>query len=237
MSSEGGTWRDVAGAALRIGAAPDAGQVALVSGGDEGVGSQLVRWLSALGMRVVLGCRSVEHGRLMIDRFGPLADRVVVRRLDVTDANSVERLVAWVTGQLGRCDVLVCNLTLRLDESHGRIDLEAVRDELWTQVRGIRQLAHAVAPMMRACGYGRVVTVRAGDFVPVGSDVAAHRMTRSAIDALTRSLPEELGCAGILANAYCPQRDDIGGATPSAVETPLWLATLPDDGPTGHVYG
>jgi len=233
--------RDADGTRPRARAVPEDGRVAVVSGGDEGVGPQVVRRLAALGLRVVLGCRSVERGRLVIDDLGELADRVAVRQLDVTDPDSGARLAAWVSHRLGRCDVLVSNLALRLHERSGtqQVDLGTVRHELWSNLDGTRQLARRLAPLMRACGYGRVVTVLAGDVLPVGPILTAHRMSRSALHALTTVLPEDLGDDSILANAYCRPLADADAATApgTAVDTAVWLATLPDDGPTGRPYG
>ncbi|MEV4706182.1 SDR family NAD(P)-dependent oxidoreductase [Actinoplanes sp. NPDC049316] len=222
---------------MSAGALPESGRVALVSGADVGVGAQLVRRLSALGMRVVAGCRSVERGRRVVDGFGDLADRVAVRRLEVTDAGDVAQLTAWVAARLGRCDVLLCHLTARYADP-AAVPRAAVRDELTANLRGIRRLAHGVAPLMRTAGYGRVVTVSTGDFGSPGFTAAGSGLTRSGVDALTTVLSEDLGSGGILVNSICPGPDAGGSGVPSSpVDTAVWLATLPGDGPTGLLCG
>jgi NAD(P)-dependent dehydrogenase (short-subunit alcohol dehydrogenase family) len=216
---------------------PDQGRVALVSGGDEGLGPEIVRRLSALGMRVVLGCRSVERGRLLIDDLGELADQVAVRPLDVTEVRSVEGLASWVTGRLGRCDVLVSNVVLRSDEgrqSNG--SLEEARAELSANIDGMRRLTHVLAPMMRATGYGRVVVIVSDDPITATVETTMHRTACRAVTALITELAEDLVGGGILANAYCRSPESGVGAPGSAAETPVWLATLPADGPTGRLY-
>src|SRR5690349_15468453 len=74
---------------------PAAGRVALVSGGNRGLGLEIVRMLAQDGMRVVLASRSVEQGQAAVELLGYLADRVAVRHLDVTDADSTARLASW----------------------------------------------------------------------------------------------------------------------------------------------
>lgn len=212
MSSESGTLPDPGSTLSRSRDAPADGRVAVVSGGDQGIGPLVVRRLAAHGLRVVLGCRSAERGRLVIDDLGPLADRVAVRRLDVTDPDSEAALAEWVAHRLGRCDVLVSCLA------------PAAPDRLWPDLRGTRRFARRVAPMMRACGYGRIVTVVAGDVPPGGPD------------PLTTVLPGEPGDHGILTNAYCRPPANAAEAR-AAADTAVWLATLPDDGPTGRLYG
>jgi NAD(P)-dependent dehydrogenase (short-subunit alcohol dehydrogenase family) len=237
VSAQGGSGPDASGAPRRLGSVPDHGRIALVSRGDEGVGPHVVQRLAALGMRVVLACRSVDRGRLVIDGLGELADRVAVRQLHTNDPSSVERLTSWVADRLGRCDVLIDNLVLGPADGPGArgLDLERVRRELWTDLRGTWRLAHAVSPMMRATGYGRVTTMVAGDPAPSAAARIAHRMTCETVDSFIGLLSEELAGDGILVNAYCRRPGDTG--TPDAtVEVPLWLATLPDHGPTGRLF-
>lgn len=237
MSAQGGCVCDTRGGPRRVDPVPDEGRVALVSGGEEGLGPHIVRRLSALGMRVVLGCRSVERGRLVIDDLDELADRVAVRQLDVVDAASVERLASWIAGRLGRCDALVCNLVLGPDGDPDGFDLENARRELWTSLQGTWHLVQAMAPMMRATGYGRVVAMIDDDRAPAPVALTRHRMTRSAVNSLITLMAEEFADDNILANAYCRQLETSGHPLAGAVDTPVWLATLPDDGPTGSLYG
>ncbi|MEV4534032.1 SDR family NAD(P)-dependent oxidoreductase [Asanoa sp. NPDC049518] len=208
---------------------PAAGRVALVSGGDSGVGPQLVRRLAELGMRVVLGSRSAEHGRRALDALGDLADRVAVRQLDVRDPDSVRRVAAWLRERLGGCDVLVNDATHRLPGDRGAAgaDLDVVRRTLDANLLGPWRLTQAVAPMMRAQGYGRVVTVCADHY-----GQAAYRVSHSAVQTLTTELSAELEGVGVLVNACCVRQVPV----PRGARTPLWLATLPDDGPTGQLY-
>jgi NAD(P)-dependent dehydrogenase (short-subunit alcohol dehydrogenase family) len=209
---------------------PVAERVALVSDGDRGLGPHLVRRLAELGMRVVLASRSAEQGRQVLDGLGPLADRVAVRELDVLDAGSVERLTAWLRGRLGRCDVFVNNATHRLPDDRDATDLDVVRRMLEANVVGTWRLIRAVAPIMRARRYGRVVTVSAGH----GS--AACGVINAALRSLTSELAEELAGRGILINACCVRHSVGRRSTPASTQMPLWLATLPDNGPTGRLY-
>jgi len=233
VSPHRGSEGDASGVPPRIDPVLDDSPVAVVSGGDQGLGPEVVRRLSALGMRVVLGCRSVERGRLLIDDLGELADHVAVRPLDVTDAGSVDGLASWVAGRLGRCDVLVSNLVLGFSEDpEAPGSTENARTEFLTNLRGTRRLAHAVAPMMRAIGHGRVVVMVAGDPAAAAMAQTTEWMANCEVNSLITDLAKELVGGGILANAYCCQL----GAPGAAVETPVWLATLSDDGPTGHLY-
>lgn len=227
---------------------PAGGRVALVSGGNRGLGLQIVRMLAEQGMRVVLASRSVIRGRHAIDLLGDLADRVAVRQLDVTDPASVERLASWLRRTLGRCDVLVNNAAVLLDDdgdAAATVDLDAVSRTLETNLLGTWRLAQAVVPLMRARRRGRIVNVSSSlaSLATMRRGLPAYRVSKCAVNALTRVLADELWEYGILVNACCPEPvrfdswDGDGAAQLSAsADTPVWLANLPDGGPTGGLY-
>jgi len=198
-------------------------------------------------MRVVMAARSLDHGRAALDLLGDLADRVAVRQLDVTDSGSVARLASWTDRQLGRCDVLMNNAAVLIDDERGSpdVDLDVVRRTLETNLLGTWRLTQAIAPLMRRHHYGRIVNVSSalGSLSAMGPGLPAYRISQAAINALTRMLAHDLADDGILVNACCPgaPRVSIAGSRdavefmPSA-DTAVWLATLQGDGPTGGFF-
>lgn len=218
-------------------------RVAVVTGGNRGLGLEVVRRLAGLGMRVVLACRDANHGRAAIERLGALADRVAVRQLDVGDEDSIAGLETWLDRRLGRCDVLVNNASVLLDAdvAAAHVDLDQIRRTFDTNLFGMWRLIQAVTPLMRARGYGRIVNISCGlAFLP--GDAPAYRVSKSAVNALTRVFADDLAADGILVNACCPvvSADRPNGRGPvdraMSADTPVWLATLPADGPTGDFW-
>ncbi len=206
-------------------------RVALVNGGSRGLGLQVVRSLAACGMRVVLGSRSVERGRVAVAQLGDLADQVAARQLDSTDPASVAHLALWLDRALGRCDVLVNNAggPLLADGAAADTDLDLAGRALARRVLGTWRVSQAIVPLMLLGGYGRIVNIAGppGGFPLVGRQLAVTRVIGAAIGGLTRTLAGELVGRGVLVNAC--------GLDPDP-DTPVWLATLPDDGPTGGFY-
>jgi NAD(P)-dependent dehydrogenase (short-subunit alcohol dehydrogenase family) len=235
------------GAPQGLGSAAIEDRVAVVTGGNRGLGLALVRALAQRRTRVVMATRSLDRGWAALDLLGDLADRVAVRQLDVTDQSSVTRLTSWVESQLGRCDVLVNNAAVLIDDERGSldVDLNIVRRTLETNLLGTWRITQAVAPLMRRHHYGRIVNISSslGRLSSMGIGLPAYRVSQTSISALTRMLACDLAGDGILVNVCCPGLPDvsIGGAcsavefTPSA-DTAMWLTTLPDDGPTGLFF-
>src|SRR5918997_6428355 len=107
-------------------------RVALVSGGNRGIGLEVCRQLPERGITVIMGSRDGEQGRVAA---AGLSGGMVVRQLDVADPESVERLSRSIEEEFGRLDVLVNNAGITNDEGQRGVDadLERVREALETK--------------------------------------------------------------------------------------------------------
>lgn len=225
------------------GTGPAEGRVALVSGGNRGLGLDVVRKLAERRMRVVLASRSRDGGRAAVELLDDLADRVAVRQVDITDPGSVGQLVSWLDRRLGRCDVLVNNAGVLFDGEGGSVgvDLDVVRRTLETNLLGTWRITQAVVPLMRAGSYGRIVNVSSCS-LRHAPRLPAFQVSKGAVNLLTRMLADELAHTDILVNACCPESCCAGidgtdrPESGTAADTALWLATLPAGGPTGGFY-
>ena len=220
------------------------GRVALVSGGNRGIGLEIVRQLAERGLTVVLGSRDGEQGRAAA---AGLSGGVVVRQLDVADPESVDRLSRSVEEEFGRLDILVNNAGITNDEGQRGVDadLERVREALETNLLGAWRLCEAAIPFMQRIGYGRIVNISTGmaALEDMGGGSPGYRVSKTGLNALTRILASELRGSGILVNSVCPgwvQTDMGGSRAPRPVEEgaegAVWAATLPNNGPTGGFF-
>jgi NAD(P)-dependent dehydrogenase (short-subunit alcohol dehydrogenase family) len=223
------------------------GRVALVTGANRGIGLEIVRQLAAGGLDVILGSRDEGRGR---DAAGLLAREgleVHVRAVDVADDGSVERVRSSVLGEFGRLDVLVNNAGIAIDQGGSAIDvdLDLVRQTLETNTFGAWRMCRAFVPSMRERRYGRVVNVSSGmgSLADMGGGWPGYRLSKTALNAVTRMVAAGLRDDNVLVNSACPGwvKTEMGGpgahrSLSEGADTPVWLATLPDGGPTGGFF-
>jgi NAD(P)-dependent dehydrogenase (short-subunit alcohol dehydrogenase family) len=226
-------------------------RTALVSGANRGIGFEIVRQLARLGVLAVIGARDPKDGMAAAEKLKPEGLDIPVVALDVDQDGSAAQAVAEVKRIYGRLDVLVNNAAILIDEPGGfkaslfDLKAETLRRTMETNLLGPMRLIQAAAPLMREQMYGRIVNISsgAGQLADMGGGYPAYRMSKTALNALTRIAAAELGGGNIKVNSMCPGwvRTDMGGANATrspeeGADTAVWLATLPDDGPTGGFF-
>jgi NAD(P)-dependent dehydrogenase (short-subunit alcohol dehydrogenase family) len=223
-------------------------RVALVTGANRGLGLETSRQLLAKGLTVVMAGR--DEAALARARAGLGKDeqsRAVIVRMDVTDSRSIVEAHRTVRERVGPVDVLVNNAAVLLSESDEVLSIptDAYHRTFDTNVFGVIDVSRVFVPDMVQRRYGRIVNVSsgAGQLARMSTYAPAYSMSKTALNAFTRILGATYQGMGVLVNAVDPGwvRTDMGG--PSAprsaqqgADTIVWLATLPDDGPSGGFF-
>lgn len=207
---------------------------ALVTGGNRGIGRAIAQGLVARGFRVVIGVRDLEAGRIAAEEIGAQPVRLDVARIDGLAA-SVDKI--------GGVDVLVNNAGVLID-TNMLDDPGGFHMSLDVMFRGPFELIRAVVPHMRDQGWGRIVNVSSswGSFGEGLEGPGGYGVAKAALNALTKALPRDLP-EGVKINAVDPGwvRTRMGGpqaqrSPEQGAETAIWLADLPEDGPTGRFF-
>lgn len=223
-------------------------RVALVTGANRGLGLETSRQLLAKGFNVVMTGRdeaALEHARAKLRRDEQ--SRAVIVGMDVADSRSIDAAHRIVRDRVDAIDVLVNNAAILLSESDEVLSIptDAYRRTFDTNVFGAVDVCRAFVPEMAKRRYGRVVNVSsgAGQLARMSAYAPAYSMSKTALNAFTRILGATYKGMGVLVNAVDPGwvRTDMGGrSAPRSVEqgadTIVWLATLPDDGPSGGFF-
>ena len=223
-------------------------RVGVVTGASRGIGLEISRQLAQSGVNVVLTARDAQRGKKAAATLQRLGLNVLFHPLDVTDPQQIRALADYLSQTHRRCDVLVNNAGILIDQRGAGVlalQMDTLRATLETNFYAPLQISQALVPLMRRHGYGRVVNVSSGlaQLQGMGDGTPAYRASKAALNALTLMLAAATKGSGILVNAMCPGwvRTDMGGvnATRSVeqgAETAVWLATLPDDGPSGGFF-
>jgi NAD(P)-dependent dehydrogenase (short-subunit alcohol dehydrogenase family) len=227
--------------------------VALVTGANRGIGLAVCRRLAKAGYQTILTARDGGKAGAAARALAADGCDVSTAILDVTSERSIRAAGLDIIERFGHVDVLVNNAGILVA---GDIDVEGdagvlqtstddLRRTFDTNVFGAAAVSRAFIPGMIEHRYGRVVNVSstAGQLATMGTYAPAYSMSKAALNALTRQLAAATKGTGVLVNSACPGwvRTDMGGpnaprSVDQGADTIVWLATLPDDGPTGGFF-
>ena len=198
-------------------------------------------------MTVVMAGRdavALERARHMLEGA---QTRTVVVPMDVTNPTSIAAAERVVTDRVGGVDVLVNNAAVLLAENDEIVAIPPsdYRDTFDTNVFGAIEVCRTFVPEMARRRYGRVVNVSsgAGQLTSMSTYAPAYSMSKAALNAFTRILASTLSRRRRACERRHPRLGPhrygrlVGPAlTPGGADTIVWLATLPDDGPTGGFF-
>jgi NAD(P)-dependent dehydrogenase (short-subunit alcohol dehydrogenase family) len=225
----------------------DSQRTALVTGGNRGIGLAICDGLADRGLNVVMGSRNEDRGEGAAASIRGRSGSVRVEQLDVIETASIEACKERLDADGVTVDVLVNNAGVYPEADALETTVDQL-DQAWTvNTRGPWLLVNEFVPDMIERGYGRVVNVSSGSgSFGEGLDHghAAYAASKAALNVLTRTLDDAVPLAvDVKVNSMGPGwvHTRMGGeAAPRTPEegadTALWLATLPEDGPSGGFF-
>jgi NAD(P)-dependent dehydrogenase (short-subunit alcohol dehydrogenase family) len=214
-------------------------RTALVTGANRGIGYEICRQLAELGLNVVLTARDAQAAERAAGELGARPEQ-----LDVTDSESVSECEQRLRNDSVDVDVLVNNAGLYTTTPLLSVDEGDLMEALQVNFIGAWRASRAWVPGMRKRGYGRVVNVGTGYGHTAAEPprAGAYGLAKASLSMLTRMIAAEAGPA-VKVNSMSPGwvATRMGGSgAPTSVEegadTAVWLATLPDDGPTDGFF-
>ena len=184
-----------------------ADRVVIVTGAGQGIGREYARQFAAAGAIPVIADRNEEAAGNVVAEIEEAGGSALAVPTDVGDAESVQALADTVLERHGRIDALVNNAaiftTLRM-RAFDEIPLDEWERVMRVNATGPFLTARAVAPAMRAAGWGRIVNV-SSDSTVIGSPNYLHYVSsKSALLGMSRAMATELGEFGITVNTVFP---------------------------------
>jgi NAD(P)-dependent dehydrogenase (short-subunit alcohol dehydrogenase family) len=223
-------------------------RIAIVTGGNRGIGHEIARQLVKNDIYVVVGARDAAKCEQAVASLKKEGGNVSGFPLDVNDTHSVRRFVELVEKQHGSPSILVNNAGVYPESTLAKVvdtPTSIWRETLETNLFGAVRMCREIVPLMTKLRFGRIVNISSGlgQLQHMGEGSPAYRVSKTALNALTRTLAAEVAGTGILVNSMSPGwvRTDMGGdEAPRSVEegadTAVWLCLLPSNGPTGQFF-
>jgi NAD(P)-dependent dehydrogenase (short-subunit alcohol dehydrogenase family) len=239
-------------------------RIALVTGGNRGLGLQTARELVTQDIHVILGCRDYKKGETVAQEFRDQGYQVEAFELDVANQRTHEAAYNFLEKEYGRLDILVNNAAIWKESTTSSSPLpdtnrtstlssEILRKTFDTNFFGTVALTQKLVPLVRKSAAGRIVNVSSiMGSLTLHSDprspiypykVFAYDTSKTALNSFTIHLAHELRDTRIKVNSAHPGwvRTEMGGEgadldISEGGKTSSWLATLPEDGPTGGYF-
>ncbi|MCG7982624.1 MAG: SDR family oxidoreductase [Candidatus Thiodiazotropha lotti] len=224
--------------------------VAVVTGANRGLGFETSRQLAQLDRHVVLTARDEAQGLAATEQLLDEGLNVAFFPLDVSNSGSITALASYLSEKFKDIDVLVNNAGIFPDpppsddrSSILNADPELVLQGFMVNTLAPLRLCQALIPLMH--GEGRIVNVSSGmgQLSDMNGCCPAYRLSKTALNAVTRILADELKQTRIKINSVCPGwvRTRMGGdeaslAVEDGVKGIVWAATLLNDGPSGGFF-
>ncbi|MFN2235230.1 MAG: SDR family NAD(P)-dependent oxidoreductase [Anaerolineales bacterium] len=180
-------------------------RVALVTGGNRGLGKAIAQALAEAGARVALTSRDLNRAQTAAREINAATgQRCQGYGCDVTNPQQVEAVVSQVVDDFGGLDILVNNAGINIRGAIDQLSLEEFEQVQATNVTGVWLMCRAVAPHLKARGYGRVINM--GSMLSVVSmpERTPYATSKGAVLQMTRTLALEWASLGITVNAILP---------------------------------
>lgn len=227
-------------------------KIAVVTGANRGLGLETARQLAQGGFHVVLTARNPQAGAQALRKLQAENLSVELRKLDVNSTEDALALAHYLREHHRRVDVLVNNAGILPESSREagakstdalKVSPLTVMEILNTNTLGAVRLIQALAPLMPEGA--RIVNVSSGmgALNDMGGGYLGYRISKAALNVVTRVFAHDLADRGISVNSACPGwvRTDMGGPGASrsvekGAETIVWLATSPQPAGSGYFW-
>jgi 3-oxoacyl-[acyl-carrier protein] reductase len=203
------------------------GRIAIVTGASRGIGRAIARGLAAQGATVVAAARA-EHAREVVDQIAAAGGQAHAASVDVTDRESVERLVAGTLERSGRVDILVNNAGIARDQLLLRLKPEDWDAVLATNLTALFTCAQAVIKPMIKQRAGRIISISSVVGQSGNAGQANYAASKAGIIGFSKALALEVASRGITVNVVAPgliDTDMTRALTGGAHET--WASKIP----------
>ena len=181
-----------------------AGRVALVTGGNGGIGLGMARGLAEAGASIAIGARNLDKSQAAAAQLGAIGVRTAVVEVDVTDEASCRKMVDAVVAQLGRLDILINNAGINIRKPPQDYTLAEWRQVIESNLTSAFTCSHAAYPHLKSAGGGKIINIGSMMSIFGASFAPAYAASKGGIVQLSRALATAWAKDNIQVNAVLP---------------------------------
>lgn len=218
-------------------------KIALITGGANGIGLATAERFAREGAKIILWDVS-DKGKEVTEQLKKEGHEVIFRKVSVTDADEVQRAVEEAVGNFGRIDILINNAGITRDRTLLKMTKQDWDEVISVNLTGVFHCTQAVAPIMKAQNYGRIVSASSNVAIRGNFGQTNYVATKSAIIGMTKVWAMELGKYNITVNCIAPGfiNTAMTEVMPEEVkkqsiaQIPLGKWGMPEDIANGYLY-
>jgi 2-dehydro-3-deoxy-D-gluconate 5-dehydrogenase len=180
------------------------GRVALVTGGNGGIGLGMARGLAQAGAAIVVAGRNLEKSQAAAAELSAMGVKTAVVKVDVTDEASCRNLVDTTVAQLGRLDILINNAGINIRKQPQDYTLAEWRLVIESNLTSAFTCSHAAYPHMKSAGAGKIINIGSMMSIFGASFAPAYAASKGGIVQLSRALATAWAKDNIQVNAVLP---------------------------------
>ena len=180
------------------------GEIAIVTGGGQGIGAAISSRFAAEGARVVIAQRTSETGETQAKAICDAGGRAVAISTDVTERGDIDALVAGTVEAFGPPSILVNNAGIAVYDDPLELDQEQWDRCFSVDLDAAWWISQAVLPHMLAAARGSIINIASSHSFQIIPGCFPYPVAKHGLIGLTRALAAEYGARGVRINAICP---------------------------------
>lgn len=210
------------------------GRVALVTGGNGGIGLGIAKGLAQAGASLAIAGRNAAKNVAAVAELEALGAKAMVVEADVMDEVSVARMTGSVADTFGRIDILVANAGINIRKQPEAYSLAEWHQIINANLTSLFLCANAVLPEFRKVGGGKIITIGSMSSIFGGAIIGPYAASKGAVVQFTKSLAVSWAAHGVQANCILPGFIDTDLTRGGRQSAPAMFAKVVERTPAGR---
>jgi 2-deoxy-D-gluconate 3-dehydrogenase len=210
------------------------GRVALVTGGNGGIGLGIAKGLAQAGANVAIAGRNTAKNSAAVTELEALGVQAIAVQADVADEGSVDRMINSVSDRFGRIDILVANAGINVRKQPEDYSLAEWHQIINANLTSLFLCANAVLPEFRKAGGGKIITIGSMSSIFGGAIIGPYAASKGAVVQFTKSLAVSWATHNVQANCILPGFIDTDLTRGGRQSAPAMFAKVVERTPAGR---